>query len=182
MSKNNMFIELQSGDSAPYRVYAKTIPAAVTGWRLDPKDLSTTLEFVLSSSSNIFDYETDAIELYSAKEDDYFLRANRRLFSEGTLRPHLKTRRDEVVSDNFVDDEKIQSIAAIVDYAELEESISHYTSPITLLRIFRVCVEKNMPRALLMVIEKKIKSLDMDPAKRSSIENSIAALTSTGYY
>lgn len=183
MSLNNIFIEL-SKDENVYKRYAKTIPGAITGWRLDPRrGSSEKIEFILTSGGNTFSYQDDVLEIYSLREDEFFQSANKRLFEAGYLKVYQKQIGDEAINTaNIKSDSEVEEIAQIKDHDTLTKEIGIITSPVTLFRIFQVAIREGMPRALLQSIEKRISEVNTDPAMKSTIENNIANLTRGSFY
>jgi len=183
MSLNNIFIELSKEENV-YKRYAKTIPGAITGWRLDPrKGTSDKIEFILTSQGNTFTFADDVIEMYSLREDEFFQAANKRLFEAGYLKVYQKQYNDEVINKaNIKTDSEVEQIAQLKDHDDLMKEINSITSAITLLRIFQVAIREGMPRALLQSIEKRVNEVNTDPAMKSTIESNIANLTRGSFY
>lgn len=112
---------------------------AVAGTRLSPDNPALRLSFITQSdkdligSSVAFDYETDIIELYSAKECQLFRIMNKNAIEKGLLIPFSGTAND-LNTANALSDKEIESLITL-HHAKFKKELTAITSEHTLKRI-----------------------------------------------
>lgn len=155
MSFNNIYLELV--DVEPYSRYQKNVPSAVSGWRLNPKDLSHRVEFLLASPSSKFNYQSDVIELYSEKEDRYFRMANSVLFDMAYLIPYVEDG-DEVTGEILVDNVNtlVDEIAGTTRYDEFVEKAKGIENTAVLLQLYKSCLTRELPATIFSYMESRL--------------------------
>ena len=154
-SINNILL---TADNEPIKKYAKTIPSKLSGNRLDPMT-GHVMPFVLESNKDgRFDYEADVIEIYSAKEDKFFIQANRNFIKEGLLKL-FDGSPTQVPQENILSDEDVESIATIRTIPALIKRLSEITSTVAVNRVLETAKAVGRPATIISTIENRIKEL-----------------------
>lgn len=168
MSYNHQIIEFS--DSVVKR-YVKTVPYAVTGFRLDPHNPANRLDWMLKTDEAQFDfdtkkvsgfnYENDVLELYSEQEVKLFERLNRRLIEEGVLKVYNEEA-PEIDRANMLDDDEVSEIASIRQVTAFKKRISDITSVPTMERIIEAAHELNRPISIVNAAQGRLDEIKQD--------------------
>ena len=154
MSINNILL---TAETEPTHRYAKTIRSKIAGFRLDPLD-NKQVPFLLTSVGDEFSYEDEVVELYSDKENRYFMQANKLFIANGYLKPFNGTAAP-VAMDNIISDEDVERIAAIRTPNQLKSKLAPITSKVSLERVVQAAREIGRPQSIINIIESRIKDL-----------------------
>lgn len=163
MSVNHQFPEYQD---AVYARYKKTSTAAIGGNRLNPSDPKERMPFVLMSSFDQFDietetlqfnYENDVIELYSEQEEKAFKRLNARLFKNGLIEVY----KGDVPNfeDNTLSEEEIEKIASTKTLLGFKKIIEEIEELITIARIRDAVARLDRPASFSTAINERYERL-----------------------
>lgn len=150
MSKNHQFFEF---DEQVVQRWVKTVPHMVSGKRFNPYKPSETIDFVLrtnpenfnydqsskiafpnSSAKITFAYEDEVLELYSDNEVRLFERMNKGLIERGLLKKYVgeATNTD---TTNAMSDEEIETVALTTNLLAFKKKLSGITSSVTVERV-----------------------------------------------
>jgi hypothetical protein len=148
MSKNHQYYEFEQDI---VERWVKTVPHMVSGKRFNPYSPSQTIDFVLKTATNNFNYdkasksytadtkvtfvyEDEVLELYSDNEARLFKRLNKGLIERGLLKPYVGVA-SEVDTSNTLSDDEIDTIASMVNLLAFKKRIGSITSMPTLDRL-----------------------------------------------
>ena len=166
MSKSHQFYEFE--DKIVER-WVKTVPHMVSGVRFNPYKPDQTIDFVLKTSSNnfnydrasksytadskiIFAYEDEVLELYSESEARLFKRLNKGLIERGLLKPY-KGEADAINTSNTLSDDDINIIASMTNIPAFKKRLQDITSVPTLDRIHTALITLDRKASFLTALK-----------------------------
>lgn len=151
---NNIFV----AQGEPIKRFVKTVEHPITGWRLDP-DTGKQVEFILSTPTADFDYDTAVLEFYSDKDFGFFKQRNRYLIQAGLVKEYVGEA-EPVDTTNLLSDEEIYKIATISQPFTLTKRLNELTSPHTVKRILAVAEEVGRPAKTIAMIKARAEELE----------------------
>lgn len=168
---NNQFLHLQG---KVYKRYVKSPLSIITGYRVNPEDLSKRLIYSLETPEKdvlyipdgedtfkadkraSVDYDSEVLEVYSEEEDRLFRRLNRTHIENGLLVEYIDTLTD-IDTSNELNDRELKTIAEMKNLMQFKKRAKEITSPHTLKRLldmlndrpksFSTCIEELMRTA-----------------------------------
>lgn len=150
---NNAFVA--AGD--PIARYVKTVDHPITGWRLSPED-NKQVEFILSTPTTEFDYDTAVLEFYNERDLRFFLQRNKYLIENGLVKI-FTGEAEPVDTTNLLTDDQVQEIATTRTPAAMIKRLSELTSDLTVKRVLAVAKEIGRPAKMLTIIEERLQQL-----------------------
>lgn len=152
-SMNNQFVAV----GEPIARYVKTVDHAITGWRLDPES-KKQVEFILTTPTPEFDYDTAVLEFYTDKDLAFFKQKNRYLIEQGLVKEYTGEA-EPVDTTNLLTDAEIQEIAATRTPTQMAKRLNELTSALTVKRVLAVAEEVGRPAKTLDQIRARVKEL-----------------------
>ncbi len=153
-SMNNIFV----AQGEPYKRVVKTVDHPITGWRIDP-DSGKQVEFILSTPTPEFDYESDVLEFYSEKDWKFFQQRNRYLITKGLVK-EFEGVPEAIDTTNLLTDDDIFKIATMTQAMSLNKRLRELTSPLTVKRILAVAEEVGRPAKTIALIKARAEELE----------------------
>lgn len=153
-SMNNQFVA--AGD--PIKRFVKTVDHPITGWRIDP-ETGKQVEFILSTPTENFDYDTAVLEFYSEKDWKYFQQKNKYLIAAGLVKEYTSAP-EEVDTTNLLTDEEVYKIATTTQFHVMTKRLEELTSPQTVKRVLAVAEEVGRPAKTLAYIKARAEELE----------------------
>lgn len=151
-SENNIFIS--AGD--PIARFVKTVDHVITGWRLDPDNKEVA--FILSTPTDVFDYDTAVLEFYSERDLKTFKLRNKYLIEQGLIK-EFKGINEEPDATNLLTDAEIDGIAATRTPQMMAQKLAELTSILTVQRVLKAAEELGRPTKTLQTIRDRIQEL-----------------------
>ena len=168
---NNQYLHLQG---KVYKRYIKSTLSIITGYRVNPEDLSKRLTYSLETPEKdvlyipdgedtfkadkraSVDYDSEVLEVYSEEEDRLFRRLNRTHIENGLLTEYTDPL-TEIDTKNEITDRELKNIAEMKNLMQFKKRAKEITSPHTLKRLldmlndrpksFSTCIEELMRTA-----------------------------------
>lgn len=153
-SMNNIFV----AQGEPYKRVIKTVDHPITGWRIDP-DTGKQVEFILSTPSPDFDYDTDVLEFYTEKDWKFFQQRNKYLIVQGLVK-EFQGEPEVVDTTNLLTDDDIYKIATTSQVMTLNKRLQELTSALTVRRVLAVAEEVGRPAKTLALIKTRAEELE----------------------
>lgn len=167
---NNQFIHLQG---KVYKRYIKASLGILSGWRVDPGNVSQRMPYILETpEKNVsyiqdedyvkadkrlsVDYDKEILEVYSEEEDKLFRRLNRTNIENGLIIEYLEEL-GTIDTTNELTDQTLKGIADTKNLLQFKKRIAEITSPITLKRILDMLDDR--PKSFTTALELRMKDV-----------------------